>query len=142
MSVQNQALARRIFEDVWSGGKLEYIDQLFSPEFVGHPTGLDDEIRGPGGTKEFVARFREAFPDIAFTVEDQMAEGDTVVTRWRAYGTHDGELMGIEPTGRRATVTGITIQQFRDGKVMEGWTNWDTLGLLTQLGAVPQPTRA
>jgi steroid delta-isomerase-like uncharacterized protein len=142
MSVQNQALTRRIFEDVWSGGKLELIDQLFAPEFVGHPTGPEDEMRGPGGAKELVARFREAFPDIVFTVEDQIAEGETVVTRWSARGTHDGELMGVDPTGRKATVTGITIQRFRDGKVLEGWTNWDTFGLLTQLGAVPQLTRA
>lgn len=142
MSVQNQALARRIFEDVWTAGKLDLVDQLFAPEFVGHPTGPEDEIRGPGGMKEFIGRMRESFPDLTFTVEDQIAEGETVVTRWSARGTHDGELMGVDPTGRKATITGITIQRFGDGRVLEGWTNWDTLGLLTQLGAVPQTTRA
>lgn len=142
MSVQNQALARRMFEDAWNTGRLDTLDELLAPEFVGHPSGSEEEIRGPAGMKEFIGRMRESFPDLTFTIEDQVAEGDKVVTRWIARGTHDGELMGIDPTGRRAAVGGVTIQRFREGKIVEGWTSWDTLGLLTQLGATPQPARA
>lgn len=90
--------------------------------------------------KEYVGRLRAGVPDLTVAVEDQVANGDKVATRWTAQGTHYGELMGIDPTGRAATVTGITIQRFGDaGKIIEGWTNWDMLGMLRQLGASPQP---
>jgi predicted ester cyclase len=79
-----------------------------------------------------------AFPDLRFTVEDQVAEGDKVVTRWSSEGTHKGELMGIAPTGKHAAgVTGISIDRYLDGKFVEGWANWDTLGLMQKLGVIP-----
>jgi predicted ester cyclase len=90
---------------------------------------------------EFIGRLREAFPDITFTVEDMIAEGDLVATRWTATGTNDGEFMGMEPTGRQATIGGMTIQRFKDGRIVEGWTQQDALGLLRQIGAVPEPAR-
>jgi steroid delta-isomerase-like uncharacterized protein len=79
-----------------------------------------------------------AFPDLKLMVEDQIAEGDKVVTRWSATGTHQGELLGIPPTGKQTTATGITIDRIQGGKIVETWTHWDNLGLLQQLGVVPQ----
>jgi steroid delta-isomerase-like uncharacterized protein len=86
--------------------------------------------------------FLAAFPDTEYTVEQQVDEGDYVVTRWTARGTQSGELMGIPPTGKTVEVTGIAIDRFSDGKIAESWGNWDTMGLLQQLGAVPQTQAA
>ena len=86
--------------------------------------------------------YRTAFPDMRITIEDQVAEGDKVVTRWTASGTHQGDLMGIDPTGRRATVTGITIDRISGGKVEETWTNFDAMGMMQQLGVIPSPEQA
>lgn len=132
--------ARRFFDEVWSGGALDLVDDLFAGNSVGHPSGSDETVRGPEGVKEYIRGLREGVPDLTVTVEDQLADGDAVATRWTAQGTHDGELLGTEATGRRATVTGITIQRFEaGGRIVEGWTSWDLLGLLQQLGAAPQP---
>ena len=87
--------------------------------------------------KDLVMVFRTAFPDLSNTVEDQIAEGDKVVTRWTATGTHKGDLMGIPPTNKRATVTGVDIARFHDGKVVEAWVSYDMHGMLQQLGVVP-----
>jgi steroid delta-isomerase-like uncharacterized protein len=138
--VSTSATAHRFFDEVWSEGKLDLVDELFAPEYVGHPSGPEETVRGPEGVKEYVGRLRAGVPDLTVTIEDQVADGDKVATRWTAQGTHDGELMGIDPTGRAATVTGITIQRIGGaGQIVEGWTNWDMLGMLQQLGAAPQP---
>jgi len=89
--------------------------------------------------KQFVSMYLTAYPDTHFTIEDQIAEGDTVVTRWTARGTHKGPLMGIPPTGKQVTVTGISIGRVVNGKTVEGWSNYDTLGMMQQLGVVPAP---
>jgi steroid delta-isomerase-like uncharacterized protein len=87
--------------------------------------------------REEISAYRAAFPDLRYTVEDQLAEGDLVASRWTVRGTHRGELMGIAPTGKEIGLTGITIQRFANGKIAEEWWNWDTLGLMQQLGAIP-----
>jgi predicted ester cyclase len=135
MSDQNKAIARRFFDKVWMG-KLDVADELLDASYVGHglPPGMPP---GPEGFKLFVSMYRSAFPDVQYTVEDQIAEGDRVVTRWTARGTHKGELMGIPPTGKQAVVTGISISRFVGGKAVEGWDNWDGLGMMQQLGVVP-----
>jgi predicted ester cyclase len=84
--------------------------------------------------RQFVQIYRGAFPDVRLTINDQIAEGDIVVTRWTATGTHNGELMGIAPTSKRATVTGVDIDRYQGGKVVEAWASYDMLGLLQQLG--------
>jgi len=86
--------------------------------------------------------FRSAFPDVHFSVEDQVVEGDKVVTRWRGSGTHQGNLMGIPPTGNRVSFVGITINRLEDGKVAEEWQIFDALGMMQQLGAIPSPEEA
>ena len=139
--MSTSAIARLFFDEVFSEGKLELVDELFATDYVGHPSGAEEETQGPEGVKEYVAGLRGAVSDLTLTVQDHVAEGDKVVTRWTAQGTHDGELMGIAPTGRKAAVTGITIQRVQDGRVVEGWTNWDLMGLLQQLGVAPVPPR-
>lgn len=138
--MSTSAAARRFFEEIWSEGKLDLVDELFAREYVGHPSGTEEAVRGRAGVKEYIGRLRKGVPDLIVTVDDQVAEGDKVATRWTARGTHDGELMGLDPTGQTATVTGITIQRFgAGGRIVEGWTNWDMLGMLQQLGVAPQP---
>ena len=89
--------------------------------------------------KQFAADYRQAFPDLQTTIEDQVAEGDKVVTRFTARGTHQGETEAFgPPTGNRVEVTGITVEQFADGKIAEDWTNFDALGLMQQLGLIPE----
>ena len=133
-----KALIRRVFEEVWSQGKLDVIDEIIATDFVKHISGSPD-IHGPEGEKQFATIFRTAFPDLQFTIEDQIAQGDKVVTRWTATGTHKGEFMGIPPTGIQVTFTGITINRIAGGYNAETWTSWDALGMLQQLGAVPPP---
>jgi steroid delta-isomerase-like uncharacterized protein len=132
--------AQRFFDEVWSQGKLDLVDELFAPEYIGHPSGPEETARGPEGVKLYVSRLRAGVPDLTVTVEDQVVEGAKIATRWTARGTHDGELLGLQPTGRSATVTGITMQRIGDsGQIVEGWTSWDMLGMLQQLGAAPPP---
>lgn len=135
MSEELKALAQRGFDEIWSKGNLDVADELLAPDFVGRPGG--EELQGREAAKAFITGMRAAFPDLTLTVEDQLAEGDTVVTRWTARGTHRGELMGIQPTGSQVDVAGITIQRFRDGMIVEGWTSFDRLGMLQQIGAAP-----
>jgi predicted ester cyclase len=142
---QNKANSRRFFEDVCNKGNLDLLDELVDTNVVGYQADGND-IRGREALKQFVRMYYTAFPDLRFTIEDQFAEGDKVVTRWSSQGTHKGELMGIAPTGKHAAgVTGISIDRYSGGKQVEGWTNWDTLGLLQKLGVIPavgQPAEA
>jgi steroid delta-isomerase-like uncharacterized protein len=142
MSEQNKAISRRLVEEAFNEGKLDVIDELVAPDFVNHDPSDPGGIRGPEGLKKFVRTYRSAFPDIRVTFEDQIAEGDKVVSRWSGSGTQKGELMGMPASGKQATVTGITIDRLEGGKIIESWNNWDTLGMLQQLGAVPEPARA
>lgn len=138
---QNKLLTRRLIEEAWSKGNLAVIDETITPTFVYRTTGLP-EFRGPDGFKTFVIQHRQAFPDIHYTIEDLVAEGDKVVARWTASGTHQGDMMGIAPTGKRATLPGISIFRLSGGTFEEGLTNWDALGMLQQLGVIPAPGQA
>ena len=129
---ENKALARRAFEEVWNQGNLDVVDEIFSIDFVEHRSGPD--IHGPEGVKQLATMYSIAFPDLKYTIEDQIAEGDKVVCRWTATGTHKGELMGIPPTGAQVTSTGIDIFRITDGQIVELWVNVDELGTMQQLG--------
>ena len=142
MSERNKAIERRLLEEVYSQGKLEVIDELVATDFVGHGTAADGGDQGREAYKRFAIEMRTAFPDLQITVEDQVAEGDKVVTRWRARGTHTGEFQGIPPTGKPGEMSGTIIDRIADGKIIECWSNTDDLGLLQQLGAVPAPAQA
>jgi len=142
MAQAHKDVARRILEEVFSEGKLDAADELMAPTAVGHDPAQPEPSEGVDAFKQQVAGYRAAFPDIRMTVDDQVAEGDRVATRWTARGAHDGDLWGIAPTGKVATVTGITIDRFEGDRIAESWTNWDTFGLMTQLGVIPQAAHA
>ena len=139
MSEQNKVIARRSFEELFTHGKLDVADEIFAKEYVGHDPNMPREIRGPDEFKQFARMYRTAFPDLKLVVEEQVAEGDLVVTRFTATGTHRGELMGIAPTGAKVTVTGISIDRMKNGKSVESWTHYDALNMFRQLGAIPSP---
>jgi steroid delta-isomerase-like uncharacterized protein len=132
----NKALEHRVFEEIWNQGLLEVADEIFAPDAILH-LGTD-ELQGPEGFKQYVAGYRAAFPDIHWTVEDQIAEGEMVVTRLTGTGTHQGEIMGIPPTDLQVTATAIATVRIAEGKIQESWTSWDALGLMQQLGVMPQ----
>src|SRR5262249_15080226 len=98
-----------------------------------------EPARGKQGERDLIELYRGAFPDLRFTVDEQVVEGDKVATRWTARGTHEGDLRGIPPTHRAGAASGITIATFRDGKLVSAWTMWYVFGLFSQLGIVPQP---
>lgn len=97
---------------------------------------------GPESARQLAAAFRSAFPDLHTTFDDAVAEGDKVAYRWTASGTHEGELMGIPPTGNRMTITGTAIARISGGKIEEGWQNFDALGRMQQLGVIPSPEQS
>jgi steroid delta-isomerase-like uncharacterized protein len=135
MSEQNKKLARRWFEDLFSRGDLDAANEILSAEFVDHLPR--EEERGIEELKHYVSIYRTAFPDIQDKVEDIVAEGDKVVVRWMSRGTHQGEYMGIAPTGRHVTFTGMRLFRFAENQIAESWVNIDERGLQEQLGAIP-----
>ena len=136
---QNKANARRLVDRI-NQGDLAVIDDLCAPNHVSHNPPLI--THGLEEYKQTFSMLLTAFPDLHFSIEDQLAEGDRVATRYAWSGTHAGTLMGILPTGKHVTVTGISISHWVDGKSDEVWTNLDSLGLLQQLGVVPAPGQA
>ena len=139
MSEQNKALVRRLINEVIGRGNFALVDQLVAADYVGHSSSPETNSRE--GHKQFFASLRRAFPDLQIKVEEQIAEGDKVVTRWTAHGTHKGEFVGILPTGRRVVMAGIDIDRIANGKLVECWTKSNDLGMLQQLGAIPTPTQ-
>ena len=133
----NKALSRRLLEEAFNAGNIDVIDELVTTDFVNHDAALPEPMVGPDAAKASIGGYRTAFPDLRIMIEEQIADNERVATRWSAKGTHQGELMGMGPTGKQATVTGITIDRIVDGRIAESWTNWDTLGMLQQLGVVP-----
>jgi predicted ester cyclase len=100
-------------------------------------------LRGVEAAKQFAATFRSAFPDLTCAIEDQIAEGDRVATRFRAQGTHEGETEELgPPTGKRVEITGITLERFSEGRVVESWDSYDAMGMMRQLGYIPSPKEA
>ena len=139
---RNVALIRRTFEEVWTRGNLELADELYARDFVNHDPMNPEVPPGPDGVRRLVTLYREAFPDTQFTVHETIASGDRVVSRWTVQGTHTGPLYNLAPTGRRATVAGISVHRVESGKIAEAWVSWDGLGLMQQLGLVPTMVRA
>ena len=134
---ENKALVRRAFEEGWNTGNLDVFDEVDAQGYILHDPSVPEDVVGIDGIKGFASMFLQAFPDLHFAIEDQIAEGDKVVTRWTSSATHQGELMGVAPTGNRTGVSGVTISRISNGKLAEDWNNWDTLGLMRQIGAIP-----
>lgn len=141
---QNKAIVARWFYDVFSKGKLDVADQIFDTNYQSHDAGGPPGgwPRGPQGAKAVASTYRAAFPDLDYTIDDQVVEGDKIVTRWTARGTNTGSLMGAPPTSRPVVVTGISIERLANGKIVETWVNFDGLGMLQQLGMAPVPGAA
>ena len=138
MSEENKNLMRRMMMDVWQDGKLETIDDYFADNFVNNTPG-PGQSPDLDGLKTFAAMLGTAFSDATITIDDQISEGDRVVTRWSSTSTHSGDFMGIPATGNQVNVRGIDISRFAGGKVVEGWSEADMMGLMTQIGAIPDP---
>lgn len=139
MSVeQNKAIARRLPEEIFSQGDLAVADEIIASNFV-DTTAPPGTPPGPEGIKQFAAMFRAAFPDVQYTVDLQLGEGELVAHRVTGRATMTGEFMGMLPTGQQATWTETHIVRIAGGKIIEHWGNWDESGLLQQLGVVPAP---
>lgn len=134
------ASARRMLEDAFNQGDFTAVNELTAPDAITHdptmPVALQ-RIRGPEPFKQVVRLYRAAFPDVRFVVDDTIAQGDKVVLRWHAHGTHRGRLQGLAPTEVHASITGISISRWQDGRMVEVWVEWDNLGLARQIGAAP-----
>ena len=137
---QNEQVARRGF-DAFNTGDVSIVDEMTADNAVNHDPAMAEEAQGPDGFKQVIQMYRGAFPDLTFTIEECFSDGDLVCTRWTTEATHDGELMGIAPTGKHITSSGITIDKIQDGKVVESWNQWDNAGLMQQLG-VGEPAGA
>lgn len=137
MSDQNKQLMRRAVEEIWNQRKFDLLHEFVASDFVIHTP--HDDIHGREGATQLYSMLYQAFPDLHFTIEDQLADGDSVVTRWTATGTHQGEFQGIPATNKQVRMTGTDIDRIANGKVAECWTTTDDLGLLHQLGVVPPP---
>jgi steroid delta-isomerase-like uncharacterized protein len=131
----NKALVRRFYEEVWSRGNLDVADEVFADEYERHDFREGEPSAGPEGQRQIADAFRAAFPDLTWEIDFLLADGDFVVGRWTATGTHLGPWAGVEATGRPMRFSGINVFRFADGKVIELWNHRDDLGLMQQLGA-------
>jgi len=129
----NKALVRRNFEIIWTQCNLEVADEIIDPHYVGHIAALPDTVRGVEAFKQVVMLYHLSAPDIRFEIQDQLAEGAKVATRWIAHGTHQGEFMGIAPSGQRLSVTGMSFHRIEHNRIQESWDDWDALSMLQNM---------
>ncbi len=139
MAAATKEIVRLYREDLWNHGNLRTASQILDENCVYH---FNDPITstlgtGPERAMKEVLLYREAFPDLLFTIEDLFAEDDRALVRWTLRGTHEGELFGVPPSKMKITVTGMDMYRVSEGKIQECWTNWDTLGFMQQLGLEP-----
>lgn len=138
---QNKKKVRRLMEESLGEGKPELVEELLDSDFVRYDPYIEaGEVRGTQTVKDNIVWFRDAFPDLSCSVEEQVAEGEKVVSRWTLRGTHRGEFFGAADTGNRVEFTGIQIDRFDEsGKIVEERAEFDLLGAMRQIGAVPEP---
>ena len=137
MASQNSDLMRQFYDEVLSKGDFDRLPELVAEDVVDHEAP-PEMPKGIEGVKAFVGMFRDGFSDLQATIEDSMEEGDKAVARVRFTGTHDGEFMGVPASGNRIDIETIDIVRFADGKCVEHWGVTDNMGLMQQIGAVPQ----
>jgi len=136
----NVQLMRRWFHEVWNDGRIQTVYDLFASDGVARgQRNAETEMRGPEQFAQFVSEIRGAFPDIKLQIEDIFGAEDKVVVRWSATMTHSGVALGLPATGKTVRSRGISIAMIDKGKIIEGWDNWDQLGMLKQIGAYTQP---
>ncbi|HSK83559.1 MAG TPA: ester cyclase [Rubrobacter sp.] len=136
----NKEKARRLYEEAFGGGNAELIDEVLHSDFVCHdPNSETREVRGAQTMKGEIEYFRQALPDLTYTVEDQISEGHKVTTRYTLTGTHQGEFFGVPGSGKRIEISGINVDRFDEsGKMVEEWASYDLLGAMRQAGAIPE----
>lgn len=138
-SETNLQTSRRLLEECINEGNLDLMDELCATDFVTHDPAEPEDVVGIEAHKLRIARYREAMPDMRFEIEDQVASRDRVVTRWTVTGTNTGKLQEMKPTGRPVEIDGMTIDRFDSvGRIDESWDYWDNLGLMRQLGMIPE----
>ena len=141
MAQENVDTSRRVLEEAFEQGKLEVIDEACTENFVDHDPVMGDVDKE--GLKQTITGYREAFPDLTFTLDDVLDCGDKVVMRWAAQGTFQNEFMGQQPTGEKGEpVHGISIDRFEGGKIAESWGQWDTLQFMRDIGILPETAEA
>ncbi len=139
MSDENKKIARKLMDDGWSKGKVEVIDELMAPNCRFHDSGFPTLTSGAENYKQHIRSCREGFPDLKFTIDDEIAERNEVVLHWKGHGTHRGMFMGLPATNKSATVSGTTISRIEKGKIVEQWADWNVLSLMEQLGVAAAP---
>ena len=135
---QNERVAQ-VIADVWSSGDVDALDEILDEDIVAHIPGMPEPVRGREAYKDTVRGYHAAFPDFTAEIHDVIAKGDNVVQHYTVQGTHEGNLMGIEPTGNTVEVSGIAIARVEDGTVVEETNIGDMLGMFQQLGVVELP---
>lgn len=131
---KNKAIVQNAYEEIWNQGNLDTADNFFTADYVYHAV---PEIHGTEGVKQHVAALRTSFPDFQLSIEDMIAEGDKVVSRWAGGGTQKKEYMGIPSSGKKGNLTGIIVTRIENGKIAEEWETSDQLGMLQLLGVIP-----
>ena len=138
---ENKAQFRRTYEELLNQGILDVADELVAPDFLNHEAP-PERNRGPESMRGLATMLRTAFPDLHFTIEELVGEGNTVAGRVTLSGTHEGPLMGMPPTGRSVRQASMHFVRFRDGKAIEHWGVRDDLGMMQQLGVIPAPVES
>ena len=134
---QNKSIVRRWIEEGWNKGNVGAVDQFYAADVIQHDSSSPAPVTSSAALKQYVGVFLTAMPDLHFTIDDLLAEGDKVLWRFTARGTQTGALMNLPPTGKTGESTGMALFRLADGKIAEVWVNYDLLGLLQQLGAIP-----
>lgn len=139
----NLATLRRLFEEAWNKGNVNVLDEVLAPNYVEHDPATPGGIANRDQSKQSISMYRAAFPDLHFTLNELYAAGDNrVIARFTATGTNTGPLMGMPATGKQSTVTGMVLAQYENGKGISAYVNWDTLGMMQQLGLIPTAPQA
>ena len=138
MSSENKKISRKLMEEGWNRGREEVVDELMSSQCHFHDPVFPSLTSGAENYKQHIRTCRNAFPDLKFTIEDEIAERNEVVLHWKLHGTHRGMFLGMQPTNRSATISGTTIDRIEKGKIVERWADWNILGLIEQLGLASQ----
>jgi steroid delta-isomerase-like uncharacterized protein len=135
-AAENSALVRRFVEEIFNKGNLEVAEEILTPDYQHHDPTTHEFGSGIEGFKQLITLYRQAF-DLQIVLDDQVAAGDKVVDRWTGHGTHRGEFLGLAPTGKKISATGISIHRIAGNRIAETWNNYDALGIMQQLGIIP-----
>jgi steroid delta-isomerase-like uncharacterized protein len=138
---ENKAIVRRMTEEFYNQGNVESAERFFADTYMHHDPA-SPQVRDRDGLKEVLRAFLTGCPDLQITIDQLLAEGDTVTKRWTYHATHTGDLAGLPPTGRRIMMSGLELFRLADGKIVECWLGYDNLSLMQQLGVIPTVEQA